>query len=209
MTPIRIAITKGRLLDSSVAMFKRMGIECEALEKPGRRLILPLDGGRIEAVLAKGEDVVTYVDHGVCDMGIVGKDTLEEHPCGVFEVLDLGFGKCRMAVAGRPDSGFFSSGGERTAATKYDSIARAYFKQKGMDVRLIHISGSVELAPLLGLSDVIVDIVETGDTLRANGLEVLEEVCPLSARLIINPAAMKLRKSELDALTAKMEANLK
>lgn len=209
MTPLRIAITKGRLLDSSIALFKKVGIECEALERPGRRLILPLDGGRMEAVLAKGEDVVTYVEHGVCQLGIAGKDMIEEHPSNVFEVLDLGFGKCRMAVAGRPDSGFFTGGGQRRAATKYDGIARAYFRRENMDVALIHISGSVELAPLLGLSDVIVDIVETGDTLRANGLEVLREICPLSARLIINPAAMKLRKSELDVYAKRLEAGLK
>lgn len=205
MRPIRIALTKGRLEDGAVKLFRRAGLDCSAMEQKGRRLILPLDGGRFEAVLAKAPDVITYVEHGVCDLGVVGKDTILEKGGGFYEVLDLGFGKCRFALAGPKGCDFFSGYSAKTVATKYPNVTRSYFEKKAMDVRVIKIEGSVELAPLLGLSDAIVDIVETGSTLRENDLEVIENVCGVSARLIVNAASMKLRKAEIEAFTGRLE----
>ena len=209
MRPIRIALTKGRLERNTVSLLKQIGCDCAALENKGRKLILPVDGGKIEAVLAKAADVITYVEHGVCDLGVVGKDTILEYGGSFYEVLDLGFGKCRFALAGPKGCDFFGGYSARTVASKYPTVAAEYFRGKAMDVRIIKIEGSVELAPLLGLADAIVDIVETGNTLRENGLEVIDTVCPVSARLIVNAASMKLRKEEIEALVGKMECAAK
>lgn len=206
MNKLKLAITKGRLLEKSAKMFELAGIECSALLSPGRQLVLPVGGGTMEAVLAKAPDVITYVEHGVCDLGIVGKDTIIEHATNLYEILDLGFGRCRFAVAGPKDTDFFTCGDRRVVATKYINVSKRYLEKKQIDAELIKIDGSVELAPLLGLSDVIIDIVETGSTLKANGLEVLEEVCPVSARLVVNTAALKLRKREIEELTARLAA---
>lgn len=204
MKPLRIALTKGRLEKKTVELFKTIGYDCEALENKGRKLILPV-GDNIEAVLAKAADVITYVEQGVCDLGVVGKDTIMENGTGFYEVLDLGFGRCRFALAAPKGSDFWSGYSSRTIATKYPNVTRAYFATKAMDVRVIKIEGSVELAPLLGLSDAIVDIVETGTTLKENGLEVINTVADISARLIVNTASMKLRKKEIEELVSKME----
>lgn len=204
MKPLRIALTKGRLEKDTVALFEKMGYDCEAVRNKGRRLILPV-GDSLEVVLAKAADVITYVEHGVCDMGVVGKDTIMENGSSFYEVLDLGFGRCRFALAAPQGADFWSGYSARTIATKYPATARAFFESRGMDVDIIKIEGSVELAPLLGLSDAIVDIVETGTTLRENGLEIVEEVCPISARLIVNVASLKLRKREIEALVSQME----
>jgi ATP phosphoribosyltransferase len=211
MKPMRIALTKGRLEKDTISLFDRMGLDTAALQDKGRRLILPVglpDGGRFEVVLAKAADVITYVEHGVCDLGVVGKDTIAEYGGSFYEVLDLGFGRCRFALAAPKNSDFFKGYNTKTVASKYPNVANSYFGSKGMDVRIIKIEGSVELAPLLGLADAIVDIVETGSTLRENGLEVLEEVMPISARLIVNIACMKLRKKEIEAFVSRMEENL-
>lgn len=205
MKPLRIALTKGRLEKDTIGLFEDMGLDCSAVREKGRKLILPVGNGEIEAVLAKAADVITYVEHGVCDLGVVGKDTILEHGTGFYEILDLGFGKCRFALAGPKGKDFFSGYATKTIATKYPNVARNYFEGKGMDVRIIKIEGSVELAPLLGLSDAIVDIVETGSTLKANGLEIIDEVTPISARLIANVASLKLRKAEIEALIVRME----
>lgn len=205
MKPLRIALTKGRLEKDTIGLFEDMGLDCSAVREKGRKLILPVENGEIEAVLAKAADVITYVEHGVCDLGVVGKDTILEHGTGFYEILDLGFGKCRFALAGPKGKDFFSGYATKTIATKYPNVARNYFEGKGMDVRIIKIEGSVELAPLLGLSDAIVDIVETGSTLKANGLEIIDEVTPISARLIANVASLKLRKAEIEALIVRME----
>jgi ATP phosphoribosyltransferase len=205
MKPLRIALTKGRLEKDTIGLFEKMGLDCSAVREKGRKLILPVENGEIEAVLAKAADVITYVEHGVCDLGVVGKDTILEHGTGFYEILDLGFGKCRFALAGPKGKDFFSGYATKTIATKYPNVARNYFEGKGMDVRIIKIEGSVELAPLLGLSDAIVDIVETGSTLKANGLEVIDEVTPISARLIAKVASLKLRKAEIEALIVRME----
>ena len=197
MADIKIAITKGRLLDNSIALFERAGYDCSELKNPGRRLIHPIPGTPFSGVLAKAPDVITYVEHGVCAMGIVGRDTIMEHSHDFYEVLDLGFGKCRFALAAPKDKDFYAGYETKRIASKYPKVAHDYFLSKGMDVSVIKIEGSVELAPLLGLSDAIVDIVETGSTLAANGLEVIETICQLSARLIVNTAAMKLHRTEI------------
>lgn len=201
--PIRIALTKGRLEKSSVSLFKKMGLDTAELENKGRRLILPV--GKYEAVLSKAPDVITYVEHGVCDIGVVGKDTIVEHGSSFYEVIDLNIGKCRFALACPKGTDFFSGHNRKTVASKYPKVAKEFFKSKGMDVDIIKIEGSVELAPLLGLADGIVDIVETGSTLKENGLEVVEEILPISARVIVNMASMKLRKDEIEAFLADME----
>ena len=190
MKPLRIALTKGRLEKDTVALLEKIGLDCEAVKNKGRKLILPVGSGQYEVVLAKAADVITYVEHGVCDLGVVGKDTITEYGGSYYEVLDLGFGRCRFAVAAPKGADFWSGYSAKTIATKYPNIARSFFESRGMDVRIIKIEGSVELAPLLGLSDAIVDIVETGSTLKENGLEVVETICNISARLIVNTACL-------------------
>ena len=201
--PLRIALTKGRLEKSSVKLFKTMGLNTEELENKGRRLILPVD--EYEAVLSKAPDVITYVEHGVCDIGIVGKDTIIEHGSSFFEVLDLNIGKCRFALACPKGVDFYSGYKRKVVASKYPRVAKEFFQSKGMDVTIIKIEGSVELAPLLGLADGIVDIVETGSTLKENGLVVIDEICPISARVIVNMASMKLRKKEIQDFLSDLE----
>lgn len=203
MRPIRIALTKGRLEKSAVALFSNMGLDCSQLKEKGRRLILPV--GPYEAVLAKAPDVITYVEHGVCDIGIVGKDTIAEHGSSFFEVMDLNIGRCDFCLAVQKGQDFYSGYQRKTIATKYPKVARNFFEGKGMDVEIIKIEGSVELAPLLHLADGIVDIVETGSTLKENGLAVVERILPVSARLIVNMASMKLRKQEIESFLTCME----
>ena len=200
MRKIRIALTKGRLENRTVDVLEHLGYDVSMLRSKGRKLILEIPGAEIEVVLAKAADVITYVEHGVCDIGVVGKDTIMEHGGSFFEVADLGFGRCKFALAVKKGTDFYSGYSEKTVATKYPNVARNYFADKSMDVRVIKIEGSVELAPLLELSDGIVDIVETGTTLRENGLEVQEDVAAVSARLIVNPASLKMRKKELEPL---------
>ena len=204
MKPLRIALTKGRLEKDTVALLERIGYDCGAVHNKGRKLILPV-GNSLEVVLAKAADVITFVEHGVCDLGVVGKDTIMENGTSFYEVLDLGFGRCKFALAAPKGSDFFSGYTSRTIATKYPNVARNYFESKAMNIRFIKIEGSVELAPLLGLSDAIVDIVETGTTLKENGLEVVDTICDISARLIVNTASLKLRKAEIEELVAQME----
>ena len=150
-------------------------------------------------MLAKAPDVITYVIHGVCDMGIVGKDTIMEYGGSFYEVMDLGFGRCRFALAVPKGTDFYDDYTGHRLASKYPNVTRDYFARKGMDVGIIKIEGSVELAPLLGLADGIIDIVETGNTLKENGLEAIEDVAALSARLIVNTAAMKLKNHDIEA----------
>ena len=200
MRKVRIALTKGRLENRTVDVLEHLGYDVSMLRSKGRKLILEIPGAEIEVVLAKAADVITYVEHGVCDIGVVGKDTIMEHGGSFFEVADLGFGRCKFALAVKKGTDFYSGYSEKTVATKYPNVARNYFADKSMDVRVIKIEGSVELAPLLELSDGIVDIVETGTTLLENGLEVQEDVAAVSARLIVNPASLKMRKKELEPL---------
>lgn len=208
MKPLRIALTKGRLEKDTVALFEKIGYDCEQVHNKGRKLILPVGNGEIEVVLAKAADVITYVEHGVCDLGVVGKDTILENGTSFYELLDLGFGRCRFALACKKGYEFYGGYKEKTIATKYPNVTRAFFEEKGMDVRVIKIEGSVELAPLVGLADGIVDIVETGSTLKANNLEVIEWITDISARLIANIASLKLRKQEIEDLQRKMQEEI-
>ena len=208
MKPIRIALTKGRLEEKTVELLERLGFDCSMVWDKGRKLIMPVGDGQIQVVLAKAADVVTYVENGVCDMGVVGKDIIMEMGGTFYEVADLGFGKCRFALAALKDKNFYEGYHTRRIASKYVNVAKSYFEKKNMDVDVVKIEGSVELAPVLGLSDAIVDIVETGTTLRENGLTIVEDICPISARLIVNIASMKLRKKEIDSLIEKIEADI-
>ncbi len=209
MNRLRIALTKGRLQDKSVALFERAGMDCSPIKDPGRRLIHSIPNYPLDAVLSKAPDVITYVEHGACALGIVGKDTIMEKGGSFYEVLDLGFGKCRFALAVKQGTDFYGTYKLRRIASKYPEVTRSFFAQKGMDVDIIKIEGSVELAPLEELADAIVDIVETGSTLKANGLVPIETVAPVSARLIVNPASMKLYKQEMVDFISKVEAELR
>ena len=209
MEKLRIALTKGRLEKDTVALFEKMGYDCSAVHDKGRRLILPV-GDDIEVVLAKAADVITYVENGVCDLGVVGKDTIMEENRRVYEVLDLGFGKCRMCVCGPETSRELLEHHEMIrVATKYPHIAKDYFyNHKHQTVDIIKLNGSVELGPIVELSDVIVDIVETGGTLKENGLTVLEEICPLSARMIVNQVSMQMQTERIRELIGAIKERL-
>lgn len=205
MRPIRIALTKGRLEKKSAELFERLGYCCDAVRDKGRRLVLPIGDGSIEVVLAKAADVVTFVENGVCDLGVVGKDTIMEMGGTFFEVADLGFGRCRFALALPAGVDFYDGYHTRVIASKYPAVTRGFFEKKKMDISVVKIEGSVELAPILGLSDAIVDLVETGATLRENGLVIAEEICSVSARLIVNIASLKLRKGEIEPFISSVE----
>ncbi|HBB71097.1 MAG TPA: ATP phosphoribosyltransferase [Ruminococcus sp.] len=207
--PIRMALTKGRLEKDTVGLLESLGFDCTAVREKGRKLILPVPDGNLEVVLAKANDVITYVEHGVCDLGVVGKDTIMEMRGKFFEMVDLGFGRCKFALAAKKGTDFYSGYGIKTIATKYPNVARTFFEKKGMDTEIIKIEGSVELAPLLELADGIVDIVETGTTLKENGLEVIEYVAPVSARLIANTVSLKMRQAEIEKLIKMIEGKLK
>ena len=199
---LRIALTKGRLEKQTVELFEKMGLDCDELINKGRRLILKVND--YEVVLAKAADVITYVEHGVCDIGIVGRDTIVENGKSFYEMMDLNLGKCDFALATKKGTNFFDGFNTKRIASKYPNVTKAYFEGRGMDVKIIKIEGSVELAPLLNLADGIVDIVETGTTLKENGLEVVEKIMPISARVIVNMASMKLRRDEIDEFLEKL-----
>ena len=205
MQPLRIALTKGRLEKDTIKLFQKIGYNCDAVINKGRKLILPIGNGEIEVVLAKAADVITYVENGVCDLGVVGKDTILENGHCFYELLDLGFGRCKFAVATQKGKDLYGGYKALTIATKYPNVTRSFFEEKNMDVRVIKIEGSVELGPLIGLSDAIVDIVETGTTLKENGLQVLEVICPLSARVVVNQVSMKMENERITHLLYKLK----
>lgn len=202
---IRIALTKGRLEKKTLARMKNAGYDIGELENPSRKLIFRLPDTNIEVVLAKAADVITYVEHGVCDLGVVGKDTIMEKGGSFYEMVDLGFGKCRFALATKKGKSVYGNYRTPVIATKYPEVTRAFFSRKNMDVETIKIEGSVELAPLLELADAIVDIVETGSTLKENGLEVIEDVAPISARVIVNLASAKMNKTAIQRIIRDLE----
>ncbi len=206
--PIRIALTKGRLEKDTIALLEKLGFDCTAVREKGRKLILPIPDGNLEVVLAKAMDVITYVDRGVCDLGVVGKDTIMESNGRFYELVDLGFGRCKFALAGKKGENFYEGFGVKTIATKYPNVTRNFFEGKGMDIDIVKIEGSVELAPLLDLANGIVDIVETGTTLKENGLEVYEDVAPISARLIANTVSLILRQLVFENLISLIESKL-
>ncbi|HBL84881.1 MAG: ATP phosphoribosyltransferase [Clostridiales bacterium GWF2_38_85] len=203
---LRIALTKGRIEKSAVEIIKKCGYDMSDYDNKSRRLIVTT--GNLELVLAKAADVITYIERGVCDIGVVGRDTILESGREFYELLDLGFGKCRFALAGIKGRNFYNGYTHKVVATKYPNVAKQYFMTKGIDAEIVKIEGSVELAPLLGLADAIVDIVETGTTLVENGLEVYEDIANISARCIVNIAAMKLKNQEISDLILKVKEQI-
>ena len=209
---LTIALGKGRLAKKAMELFEEIGITCEEMKDPAsRKLIFVNEEQKLRFFLSKGPDVPTYVEYGAADIGIVGKDTILEENRRVYEVLDLGFGKCRMCVCGPKSAEELLKHHERIrVASKYPEIAKDYFyNKKHQTMDIIKLNGSVELGPLVGLSDVIVDIVETGSTLHENGLAVLEEVCPLSARLIVNQVSMQMEKERIGKLVNDLKEALR
>ncbi|MBQ0058874.1 MAG: ATP phosphoribosyltransferase [Lachnospiraceae bacterium] len=212
MRPLTIALAKGRLAKKSMEMFGKMGIHVEEMNDPSsRKLIFEDKEHGLRFFLAKANDVPTYVEYGAADIGIVGSDTIMEEDRKLYEGLDLGFGKCCMCVCGPKSAQELLKHNEQIrVATKYPKIARDYFyNKKHQTVELIKLNGSIELAPIVGLSEVIVDIVETGSTLRENGLDVLEVVCPLSARMVVNRVSMKLENKRISDLIMQCREVLK
>ena len=200
---LTFALGKGRLANKTLELFEQIGITCEEMkDKDTRKLIFVNEEQKLRFFLAKGPDVPTYVEYGAADIGIVGKDTILEEGRNLYEVLDLGFGRCRMCICGPEDARELLQHHELIrVATKYPHIAKDYFyNKKHQTVEIIKLNGSLELAPIVGLSEVICDIVETGSTLKENGLTVLEEVCPLSARMVVNQVSMKMENERITKL---------
>lgn len=196
---LNIALPKGRLGDSVLEKFARAGYVFPTLDKNDRRLVIPSVSGNASFFLVKPTDVPVYVEYGVADVGVAGRDVLMETGADVYELLDLEIGKCRLAVAAKND---FEDDTDRLlrVATKYPNVSKAYFAGRNRDIEVITLNGSIELAPILGLTDVILDIVETGKTLKENGLSVIQEVAQVSARLIANKPASKFKYKEVEAL---------
>ena len=209
MRYLTFALGKGRLAKTTLELFEKIGITCEEMkDKDSRKLIFVNEDLKLRFFLSKGPDVPTYVEYGAADIGIVGKDTIMEEGRKIYEVLDLGFGACRMCVCG-PESAreYLNHNQLIRVATKYPVIAKDYFyNKKHQTVEIIKLNGSIELAPIVGLSEVIVDIVETGSTLKENGLKVLEEVCPLSARMVVNQVSMKMENERITRLIRDLRA---
>ncbi|SDB09352.1 ATP phosphoribosyltransferase [Pseudobutyrivibrio sp. YE44] len=208
---LTFALGKGRLAKQTLALFESIGITCEEMKDPDtRKLIFTNEELKLRFFLAKGPDVPTYVEYGAADIGVVGEDTILEENRNIYEVLDLGFGKCRMCVCGPAEAAELLKHHELIrVASKYPRIAKDYFyNKKNQTVEIIKLNGSIELAPIVGLSEVIVDIVETGSTLRENGLVVLEEVCPLSARMVVNQVSMKMEYDRITDLIERLKGAL-
>lgn len=204
---LTFALTKGRIAQKTLDLLEQIGITCEEMkDKESRKLIFVNEELKVRFFLAKGPDVPTYVEYGVADIGITGKDIILEEDRKVFEVLDLNFGKCRMCVCGPEEARDKLMHHERIrVASKYPNMARDYFyNHKHQTVDIIKLNGSVELGPIVNLSDVIVDIVETGGTLRENGLTVLEEICPISARMIVNQVSMRMQRERIHDIISKL-----
>ena len=201
---LNIALPKGRLGEKVYALLKKAGYACPAIEDPGRKLIFENPGTKVRYFRVKPSDVAIYVDRGAADLGIAGKDILLEYRPRVYELFDLDVGKCRMAVAAPKG---FRDDTTRTlrVATKFSRIARDFYSAQGRDIDIIHLNGSIEIAPILGLSDVIVDIVETGTTLKENDLEVMDTIVPISARLIANTASFKFKNEAIEKLLNEMK----
>jgi ATP phosphoribosyltransferase len=205
MTELTIALTKGRLEKQTLALFKQAGIDISFMEDKQRKLIFDSPDQRFTFLLVKAADVTTYVRRGVADVGIVGKDVLMENPYGYYEMLDLAIGKCKFSVASTPNYQPDDYKRKRIA-TKYPTVASEHFRAKGEDVEIIKIEGSVEIAPVLGLADAIVDIVETGTTLKENGLAVFEDICSVSARVIVNKAKLKRKRQAIFRLFTELKS---
>ncbi|MCI6692220.1 MAG: ATP phosphoribosyltransferase [Clostridium sp.] len=206
---VSIALTKGRLEKEAIKIFERAGFGVDNLKDKGRKLVFNDTKYDIDYFLVKSNDCITYVEHGVADVGIVGLDSLLEKNNNCYELIDLGVGKCKFIVASMPDKDLFKMKGHIKIGTKYPKVAKDYFKENNIDVEIIKIEGSVELAPILGLCDGIVDIMETGTTLKENGLVVSREIKDISARLIVNKASFKLKKKEIDFILESVRQSIK
>ena len=204
---LNIALPKGRLGEKVYAMFEKAGFECPSIRENNRKLIFENEEAGVRYFWVKPSDVAIYVERGAADIGVAGKDILLEYAPDVYELLDLDTGKCRMAVAAKAD---FRDDPERTlkVATKFSNIARNFYASRGRDIDIIHLNGSIEIAPILGLSDVIVDIVETGTTLKENNLVVIETIVPISARLIANKASYQFRTAQIGKIMQEMAAQM-
>ena len=207
MKMLNIALPKGRLGEKVYAMFEKAGFECPSIKENNRKLIFENEAAGVRYFWVKPSDVAIYVERGAADIGVAGKDILLEYTPDVYELLDLDTGKCRMAVAAKAD---FRDDPERTlkVATKFSNIARSFYAAQGRDIDIIHLNGSIEIAPILGLSDVIVDIVETGTTLRENNLVVIDTIVPISARLIANKASYQFRTEQIGKIMREMAAQM-
>ena len=196
---LNVALPKGRLGEKVYAMFEKAGFECPSIKENNRKLIFENEEVGVRYFWVKPSDVAIYVERGAADIGVAGKDILLEYEPDIYELLDLDIGKCRMAVAAKDD---FRDDPQNTlrVATKFSNIAKNYYAGKGREIDIIHLNGSIEIAPILGLSDVIVDIVETGTTLKENNLRVFETIVPISARLIANKASYKFKSGSIDAI---------
>ena len=207
MAKVKSALTKGRIEQSTIQLLEEIGINCDFLRNKKRKLVFQSPYDDYEFILVKAVDVLTYVQQGVADIGIVGSDVLYEDEREPYEMLDLEIGRCQFCIASTPDYDPFDYR-RKIVATKYPRTAARYFQEKGEDIEIIKIEGSVEIAPLLGLADAIVDIVETGDTLRENGLVIFEKMMPISTRLIVNPASLKRKKGEVCQLVDQLAAHI-
>ena len=200
---LNIALPKGRLGDKVYELFAQIGFSCDLYHDQSRKLVIESEENGVRYFLVKPSDVAIYVEHGAADIGVVGKDILLEDNADVYELLDLGFGKCRVAVCGL--NGYVEDKNSvLRVATKFTNIAKRYYATKNRDIEIIHLNGSIELAPILGLSDVIVDIVETGSTLRENDLHVMTEIMPVSARLIVNKASYKFKYDMITGIAERL-----
>lgn len=206
MNKIIVALAKGRLADKAIEILEECGLDCSPLKVKTRKLILSDASNNFEFIFVKPGDVPTYVERGAADIGFVGKDTLLEENKDVYEMVDLKFGGCRMCVAGPKSSEGAMTNSSFRVASKYVNVAREYYHSIGIDAEIIKLNGSVELGPVIGLSDVIVDIVESGKTLEANGLEVLEDICDITARLIVNKVSLKTSANIILPLIEKIKA---
>lgn len=202
-----LAIATGRIADRAMSFLERAGIIFPDFHNNSRKLVMYDETGTIKLIFAKTADLTTYVEKGAADVGIVGKDTIIEEQPDVYELLDFGFGKCQLAVAGFPGTALYN-GRSITVASKYPTIAQTFFNEKGVQVEAIKLNGSVELAPLIGLSDVIVDIVETGTTLKQNGLVVLDSIADVSSRLIVNKASFATKTEKIQQFIEQLKTVL-
>lgn len=205
---ISIALTKGRLEKDTVKLLEQAGYGVDELKDKGRKLVFNDTKEDVRYFLVKAADSITYVEHGVADIGVVGSDTLAEYEDNYYELMDLGIGKCSFIMASLPNRDILNKVGHITIGTKYPSVAREYFASKGKDVEIIKIEGSVELAPILGLCDAIVDITETGSTLKENGLVIYDNIKDISARVIVNKASFKLKSEEIKKILKDLRSSL-
>ena len=207
MERLTIAMAKGRTANDAIALLENAGILFSDFDEKSRKLIFTDDGRQVNLIFVKAVDVPTYVENGSADIGVVGKDVMLESPKDVYELVDLGIGKCKIAVAGFSGREM-SRSSHLTVASKYPNVAKSFFDQKGIQTKIIKLNGSIELAPLIGMADVIVDIVETGTTLKENGLAVLENITDISARLIVNKASYAIKTDRIQQFVENIKRGL-